>query len=458
MRIPLALIVIAVVVVAVSFIADHPGRVEIDWQDWEIETSVGVLGAALLAAAGALAAIIALLRGAVALPGKARARRRERRRRAGYAALTGGLAALAASDAHEARRQARRALPLLEDLPLALVLSAQAARAEGDLPAARQALTAMLDQPATRMIGLRGLFDDAVQQGDRAAALEFARQARRLQPRARWAIEGALALELRAGLWEEARVTLAEAERQGIVSAERARHQRGAILIELSRTAARHGELRGAVAFAARAQPLVPDLATAAAAHARALLALGRGRAAARVIARAWRHAPHPELAELDAECHRDQSALARVGSAQTLAAANPDAEASHVLVAEAALAARLWGEARHHLDRAVEKAGAAGPSRRLCLLMARLEDGENPGSGAARNWLVRAVEALPEPRYHCAQCDAESPDWHALCPHCGHFDTLSWGRTAARTAAPALLPAPNPSLPAPTGLAPAGQ
>src|SRR6185437_7747747 len=107
----------------------------------------------------------------------------------------------------------------------------------------------------------------------------------------------------------------------------------------------------------------------------------------------------------LDAERHRDEPPLARVGSAQTLAAVNPEAEASHLLVAETALAARLWGEARRHLSAAVGEAGATGPSRQVCLSMARLEDAENPGSGAGRDWLARAVEAPPDPRYRCARC-----------------------------------------------------
>ena len=65
---------------------------------------------------------------------------------------------------------------------------------------------------------------------------------------------------------------------------------------------------------------------------------------------------------------------LGRAAALQRLAARNPEAGESHLAIAEAALAAQLWGEARRHLTLAEGVAPPAGPSRRLCLLMARLE------------------------------------------------------------------------------------
>lgn len=459
MRFPLALIAIAVVVAVASFVADHPGRVEIAWRDWQIETSVGVLAAAAVALGLAVAALVAVLRAVLAWPRRWRAFQRERRRRAGYAALTGGLVALAAGDAEEAQRQARRAVPLLDDVPLSLVLSAEAARLGGDGAAARAAWTAMLDRPATAVIGLRGLFAEAVQQGDHAAALGYAERARRLRASARWAVEGALALQLRAGRWEEARDSLTDAARLGIVPPARARHHRAVILVELAAAAAAQGDWRHAASLAARAQGLAPDLAPATCRRVEALRVLGRIRAARKTLTRAWAIAPHPALAELDADMHRGDPPLARVGTAQALAAANPEAEESLLLVAAAALEARLWGEARRQLGLAVARAGAAGPSRRVCLLMAQLEDGERPGGAAGRDWLARAVAAPPGPRYLCRGCGAEAASWQALCPHCGEFDTLAWTEAPAppRPAAPPVA-VEAPLLPAPSGLAPAGQ
>ena len=429
----IALLVIAVLVAAAVFFADHPGRVVIAWQGWRVETSVAVFAAAAILAA--LAAVFALRLLALIL-GSPRAflrSRRERRRRAGYQALTQGMVAVAAGDQQEAQRHARRADALLADPPLTLLLSAQAAQLDGDETAAKKYFTAMLARPETEFLGLRGLLNHALRTGDRDTARRLAERARMLRPNAGWATLSLLDLEAREGRWEAARDTLAQAVKRRLVPAERARHHRGVILYELSRAALTSGDRRRSTALAAEAQGLTPDLVAPAVHHARLLLAERRTGPAAKAVEHAWRTAPQPELAQVYAEIHGDAATLARVKCFERLAAQNPDARESHLALAEAALAAQLWGEARRHLDSALaappsSPAGSSvGPTRRLCLLMARLEEAEHGDLGRVRDWLDHAVGAMPDPRYVCADCGGESLDWRSLCPHCGSFDTLAW-------------------------------
>jgi HemY protein len=424
------LIIVAVLVAAGIFFADHPGRVEIIWQGWQVETSVGVLvAAAALAAfsAGLLYSVITLI---IRSPRRLRRYRRERRRRAGYRALAQGMVAVAAGDPQEARRYAKRADVLLADPPLTLLLSAQAAQLDGDEDAAKKYFTAMLERPETEFLGLRGLLNQALRADDRSTALRLAERATALRPGAQWAALSRFSLETRAGRWEAARETLAFAAKRRLIPRERARHRRGVLLFELSRTALANGERRRALGLAAEAQALTEDLATPAAHHARLLLDERRIGRAARAVERAWRTAPHPELAQVYGAIHDGEPPLARFKSFERLAAHNPTARESHVMVAEAALDAQLWGEARRHLEEAMEGA----PTTRLCLLMARLEEAEHGEPGAAREWLDRAVTAPPDPRYLCASCGGESLEWRSLCPYCGAFDALSW-RTPASAA-----------------------
>jgi HemY protein len=442
----------AVLVVAAVFFADHPGQVEIVWQGWQVVTSVGVLVAATVLAALGTAL---LARGVSLIVGSPRAflrRRREWRRRAGYRALTQGMVAVAAGDPQEAQRYARRADALLADPPLTLLLSAQAAQLEGDDTAAKKFFTAMLERPETEFLGLRGLLNQALRLGDRGTALRLTRHAITLRPNTPWVVESLFDLETREERWEAAHETLAQAVKRRIIPRERARHHRGLILYELSLAATARGDCRRSVNLAAQAQGLVPDLATPAAHHARLLADDGRTGRAAKAIERAWRTTAHPELARIYGTIHQGEAPLARVKRFEHLAALNPGSRESYLALAEAALDAQLWGEARRHLERASAAAAAppmmagmvnsvpfsspsgggqngsvAGPTPRLCLLMARLEEAEHGAGDGMREWLDRAVNAMPDPRYVCASCGAESLDWRSLCPHCGSFDTLAW-------------------------------
>jgi HemY protein len=458
-------VTVGALVAAAVYLADRPGRVDVDWQGWQVETSVGVLiAAAVLAAllAGLLFSILSLI---ITGPRSILRGRRVRRRRAGYRALAQGMVAVAAGDAQEAQRFAKRADLLLADPPLTLLLSAQAAQLDGDEGAAKRFFTAMLEQRETEFLGLRGLLNQAMSAGDRGAALQYAERAMALRPGTRWAALSRFDLEAREGHWEAARKALAQLTKRRLISRERARHHRGVILHELSRAALAGGDRRRAVTLAGEAQVMTEDLAGPAAHHARLLLEERKSRRAAKAVERAWRATPHPKLAQVYSAIYEGEPPLARVKSFERLAAQNPAARESHVALAEAALEAQLWGEARRHLEAAI----AADPTPRLCLLAARLEEAEHGDIVAMRAWLDRAVGATPDPRYVCASCGGESLEWRSLCPRCGAFDALSWG-TPAWAVSAATLPAPSgpgvalklaPPLPevplaTPNGLAPA--
>ena len=142
MRRLIALVLIAAVVVAAVFLADHPGRVEIVWYGWQIDTTAAVLGIAFMVCVLALWGVAELMTGLLRLPGNLRRRRAIRRRAAGDMAVTRGLVALAAGDAVGAQREAERAAALLGGAPLPLLLAAEAAQQQGDTVAARRSFRA----------------------------------------------------------------------------------------------------------------------------------------------------------------------------------------------------------------------------------------------------------------------------------------------------------------------------
>ena len=83
-------------------------------------------------------------------------------------------------------------------------------------------------------------------------------------------------------------------------------------------------------------------------------------------------------------------AALDRFKRFQTLGRLRPEHDETRLALAEAALDAELWGEARAFLSDAT----GDRPSARACRLMAAVETSENGDSEAARVWLERAATA----------------------------------------------------------------
>lgn len=446
-RLLAGLVLIAVLVAGAVYLADRPGSVSLVWDGWRIDTSVAVVVVAIIAVLIVGALLVRVLRGILGAPGAFLRARRERRRREGYRALTQGMVAVAAGEPEEARRLARKADALLAEPPLTLLLQAQAAQLSGDEHAARSYFSAMLERPETEFLGLRGLLTQALKSGDDRAALELAERARQLRPKTGWALASLTELQARAGHWKAAQATLAQAVKRKALPPADGKRIEAALLLEQSHAAAAAGDTRAALLLAERAQNADIAFAPAAVWNATLLRDAGRLRQAARGLEAAWRRAPEPALAEVYRTLAPGEAPLAQIKRLQRLADANPDHLETHLMMAEAALAARLWGEARRHLARAgvSDEGDTTGPSppARACRLMAEVEESERGDGALARRWLSRAATTASDATYVCAKCGTESARWVSRCPQCRAFASFEWRVPARATRLPSNMALP---------------
>ena len=121
----------------------------------------------------------------------------------------------------------------------------------------------------------------------------------------------------------------------------------------------------------------------------------------------------------------RDRPRIHSAGSRRcsSSAPATPNIRKAGWPLAEAALAAELWGAARRELDAVL----GISPTARACRLRARLEEAEHGDGAAARAWLARAAEAAPDAAWVCDGCGAAWAEWQPVCPRCEAVDELVW-------------------------------
>lgn len=381
----LILLVLGVVAFAAGWLAEHPGSVTLEWMGYRVTESVAVLFVQVVIIAGVAALLYRLWRSFVRTPRSIKDWRNERRQRQGYESMSRGFVAVAAGDGEAAIRHARRAESLIEDRPLTMLLSAQAAQLQGDDKAAEKFFTAMLDRPSTEFLGVRGLLGQALKRQDWQEALRLARRGHRLNPKSEWMTETLYDLQKKTGEWAGATQTLEESVKLKLIPPGQVQPQRAELLHNSSL------EATGAEAMQRekKAFKADPGFVPAAVRYARLLVAEGSLRKAAGVIEQAWQHNPDPELAEVYDLARKSEDALQKLEAAKRLAKKNPNHPESRINVATAALEARLWGEARSNL----EPLAGDDASPRVCRLMAELEEAEHGDLARARTWLMRATD-----------------------------------------------------------------
>ncbi|MBL8700687.1 MAG: heme biosynthesis protein HemY [Alphaproteobacteria bacterium] len=441
------LVAAALLMLAAVWFADRPGSVSIVWQGHRVDMSVGMLLAAILAVAVGAVALHGLWRLVVHGPRRLARWRHERRRRSGYVALTQGMVAVAAGDPREARRHARRADVLLDEPPLTMLLAAQAAQLVGDESEAKRQFRKMLERPETEFLGLRGLITQALKTGAHDEALRLARRARTLRPQTAWVQTTLFELESRSGDWRAAQETLRQASRLAALPPATARRHEAAVALERVRQAAAEQRGADALAEAEHAWKADPDHPAVAAALAERYIVAGKSRAAARILEQAWSRQPQVDLVDLYLRAKGAQAPLQRVKAIEHLAGLAPRHVDSSLALARANLEAKLWGEARRHVQRAIELAGGTATVR-MARLMARIEDEEKGDQLAARVWLGRAAEAPADPAWTCGACGAVHARWQAICGHCGAFDRIEWSAGHRVATPPPVIESPNSTPP----------
>ena len=426
-----------------AWIADRPGTLTIRWLGREIEMSfvAGVVVAVL--AVVMIWFVWSLFRRLWASPQSVQRYLAFRKNRKGYESLSRGIVAAGAGDAAAAARHAAIAGNALSDEPLVNVLAAQAAQLKGDRGAVKRIFEAMTKSPDTEALGLRGLFAEARQAGDMAAARRYAERGLALNPRLSWASAAALQLQAAARDWTAAAATLSQQIKLGLMPAEEGNRKLAAVLTAQA-LALEDSDRPKALELAQKAHKLDPALVPAALVAARLLIAQASARKATRILKENWRLNPHPDTADLEAHVMPGESPEARYGRVRDLLKEHKGGLEGAVALARAAVKARLWPEARAALAPYAD----GRPQARVCALMADIEEAEGD-KGRAREWLSRAITAPRDPIW--VSDGVASPRWTPASPVTSEIVPCEW---KAPFEMPETLepdrPSPPPELPAP--------
>jgi len=254
------------------------------------------------------------------------------RRRRGLEALTEGFLALAAGEGDKALTKGRKAEKLLEDQALTTLLIAQSAQAKGNSQLAEDYYKRLLEDDRSRFVGVQGLLSQQVEAGNAAKARKLAETALSLRPGHGQTQDRLLTLQNQAGDWAGARKTLLETSRSGRLPKPVYRRRDAVLTLQQAEAEAVAGNLAASQDLAIQANGESPELVPAAVMAARALTERGKASTAAKVVRRAWKAQPHPELARAYAAIAADEAPAARLKRFDALLSQTPGPEAQMTL------------------------------------------------------------------------------------------------------------------------------
>lgn len=422
---------IAVVLIGTGFasLANYPGELVIMVSGQRVVVSVFVAVCALLFLVLAILVLWWLIKTLILSPKILKNHFLGRRRDRGYYALTHGLIAVLSGDAASARRMARQGSKLLkaDHEPLLQFLEAKARLLDYDQAGAIALYETMRNDPQTRLLGLRGLYDEAMQNGAIEAAGQYAAEAAKLNPSLKWASSAVLERLGSAGAWSNAIALFdnyEKAQPRKIAKSENLTHRRVVLMTAQARDLFETypDEARR---IALKALKLEPAFIPAVNIAARILFRLDEVRKGSKLIESAWKNTPHPDLALTYVNAKAGESALERLKRARQLSRFNPQNRESFMIVAQTAFEAGEYVLARKNAERVLPDSATES----TFLLLADIEAAQSGNQGKIRQWLSRAVRAPADPVWIAD--GVMLPEWAAVSPVTGRLDACIWAQPA---------------------------
>ena len=414
-----------------SWLGAQPGTLQLEWLGWQLETRTSLAVAILVILALALVFVDRLFRGLLGLPSWFGRNLTRRRTESGHRALTLGLMAVSAGEPDEARRQAARAQRLLAAPQLTDLLSAQAAHMSGDRKAAGRYFTSLTRDKDTAFLGHIGLARLALENDQPDQALVAARRALDMRPKSALAARQVMILEAERGNWAAALPALsvvAAADADDKAAAHLLSRQKAtlAYLDALSclDAGADRKARRAALAGCESAIRAWPEFWPAALRLAALYEEDGAPRKAVKWLEIAFRAMPHDDIASRLQTLWKtnDGGHVARL--IKLISEDGPLADEGRRVVAGAAMARGLLGEARRLLEEINPVRRDAAAWRLVSRLAADTED------GVAETAALREAGEAPRPRcWQCTECQLVHEAWQGHCAGCAGFATLEWRR-----------------------------
>ncbi len=437
------LIKISIVVGICVWIADRPGTIAIDWMEYKFTFHVGFFFLAMLAVVAVGILIFSIIKTILDMPKNWTRYRDMTGKDKGLRALAIGMAAVAAGDAKAASYQAYRAKKFLKGSdPLVQLMEAQAARLNGDEIEASRSFIELLDNKDASFLGVRGLLQAALDNGDNEGALELGHRALEDYPKQGWILCIVYDLEIRARNWDSALKILYRAEKAGAIAVNKANSDRVAMLLAQAEEAKADGREEHYFRFLNKAYSYDKHFVPTVVRLSHMYIERKKLKAAASIIESAWKVQPHSDLAALWDEVRpaaRSNDDMARVRWFEKLLSFNPESVEGLMALANVLIGEGLWGEARKNL----QKAETIRPNVNLYKLWALLEERATQDKDAVRGWLEKAADAPRERVWICSETGRVYDEWMPISDQ-GLFNSIIWDFPQGRVVSSMMLHSPR--------------
>ena len=257
--------------------------------------------------------------------------------------------------------------------------------------------------PSTELAGWRGLIAEHQKQGDLIAALDLAQKAFHKYKNIPWVVLSTLELQVLNDQWQDALETLEVVRKLKLENERLYKTQKATLLIKTGKSLE-----------AFKTAPWLPEAALKA--------AQDHPKKAESILVKAWENQPDWNIYKAYIHLFSKENTLAQYKRVEKLVSMHKTNRVNQLALADAALQAKLWGQARKELETYI---ASYSLTMQVATMMAFLEQEENHDLKESQKWVDQMKNLEPTVNYFCTRCGHETDLWSPTCPVCNGFASL---------------------------------
>ncbi len=263
----------------------------------------------------------------------------------------------------------------------------------------------LMNQKETELAGIRGLFLEAKKRGDVKEADKLLSKAIKTYPNVSWVSKNLFEIQMLQNDWKNAEQTLETLKKEHLISKEEYCVQKAGVLFKTDK-----------LKEAYKIDPSNPAIAIA--------YAKKNPTKANTILIDAWKTTPCWEIYLAYKELYKNEPTGKQLKAVQKLVSKNPSFRISLIAVADTAIQAELWREAKENLEAYLKSYPL---TKEVALMMATVSRDGWHHEPEAKEWEKKAVEAEDKFGWMCTSCNHETTAWDISCPQCNAIGSIKY-------------------------------
>ena len=346
-----------------------------------------------------------------------------RSERKGQSFLISAYTASFEGDHERALLELKRSKKYLKSNSLPNILSLSSYEARGNLSKQEEIFQELVRDKTTRSMGLFGLINMKLSEGNTSLALKLTDRLIKLKPQNLSFNKTFFNLQLTEEDWDGALTTYKKINKIKKVDKEAYSKGESILLFQKAKDLRSAGKTLDALKVSRQALKRFAGLVPNSILLSELELLEGQKKKAEAVLLSSWKAIPHPDIAKKFAEIESDESVEARIERFKKILNVKKTDTETKILNAELNILSENFPEARRAISDLIETDKA---NAKVYTLMAAIEKGVGSSDAVVKGWLAKAVTAKRSKRWICSNCESQS-EWEPICKKCGEFSSLEW-------------------------------